>query len=109
MRGCSSKQYGGAQPHASSAAGGTIDVHIPPHADKGSAGVITEAAKAAANASILKGAGTPAEYKPTTQTNTAVPAATGQKGGYKSKHRRRRYKKSIGRKGRSKRFRGSRK
>jgi hypothetical protein len=48
--------------------------------------------------------GNPPEYKP-----TYVQGFGAQTGGYKSKHRRRNYKKSIGRKGRSRRFRGSRK
>jgi hypothetical protein len=109
MRGCNSKQYGGAQvPLASSAVGGngnTVGVGVPPGTNPGSVDAITKASAAVLKAQTFAGdTGTPEEFTPGVQPNIAT-----QKGGYKSKHRRRRYKKSIGRKGRSRRFRGSRK
>ena len=108
MRGCSSKQSGGAPPLGNSAVGGngnTVQVSMPPNATGGSKDTIVGASEALMKAKTFTAGGPPAAYTPTTQTNIA----TGQTGGYKSKHRRRRYKKSIGRKGRSRRFRGSRK
>ena len=107
MRGCNSKQYGGAQvPLGNSAVGGngnTVHVGVPNNATGGSADAITKASAAVLKAQTFAGgSGTPEAYTPTT-----VPINATQKGGYKSKHRRRRYKKSIGRKGRSRRFRGS--
>ncbi len=116
MRGCSSKQYGGAPPLGNSAVGGNgnkVELSVgnsSPHQIEGQM-------KSAHNLLALKqlGGDPPKEYTQNTQINVAaavpaaVPATTGQNGGYKSKHRRRRYKKSIGRKGRSRRFRGSRK
>jgi hypothetical protein len=109
MRGCSSKQSGGAPPLGNSAVGGngnTVQVSMPSHATPGSKDAIQQASVAVLKTQTLTAGGPPAAYKQTTEINTA---ATGQTGGYKSKHRRRRYKKSIGRKGRSRRFRGSRK
>ena len=96
MHGCNSRQNGGA----------VTEVPMPHNAAMlGGKGNIVNAAinyKAIEKFSAL---GNPTEYKPTfTQSFTNA-----QKGGYKSKHRRRHYKKSIGRKGRSRRFRGSRK
>jgi hypothetical protein len=104
MHGCSSKQIGGAvtevpMPHNAAMLGGKDNII------KASINY-----KAIENLSIAQGlgqaqGGNPPEYKPTfTQSFTNA-----QRGGYKSKHRRRHYKKSIGRKGRSRRFRGSRK
>lgn len=118
MRGCNSKQYGGAQvPLGSSPASGSNKVEIP--TSPKSTPEQTEAhAQSADNLLKLQQlAGPPPEaYTPTVPINTTTSATTSattggptQKGGYKSKHRRRRYKKSIGRKGRSRRFRGSRK
>jgi len=116
MRGCSSKQYGGAPLGSSSASGapnGVVELSKP-HG--------TTPAQAASQAQMAgtlidlqntaKGQvpGSPTAYTPTsTQNFTAVGGNTAQSGGYKSKHRRHRYKKSIGRRGRSRRFRGSRK
>jgi hypothetical protein len=97
MHGCSSKQIGG-----------TV-VPMPYNAASlGAKEFITQAAGAqqqVANFLKVQGTNPPAEYKLQTQIAYSSP----QKGGYKSKHRRRHYKKSIGRKGRSRRFRGSRK
>ena len=117
MRGCNSKQYGGAQvPLGNSAVGGngnTVGVGVPPGTNPGSADAITKASAAVLKAQTFAGdTGTPEEFTDKVQINANNSATTGsppQKGGYKSKHRRRRYKKSIGRKGRSRRFRGSRK
>lgn len=106
MHGCNSRQNGGA----------VTEVPMPHNAAMlGGKGNIVNAAinyKAIENLSLAQArgnghaqGGNPPEYKPTfTQSFTNA-----QKGGYKSKHRRRHYKKSIGRKGRSRRFRGSRK
>ena len=109
MRGCNSKQYGGAQvPLGNSAVGGNgnkVEVSVLPGTNPQHAQTSADAAKAVLKAQTFAGgSGTPEAYTPTT-----VPINATQKGGYKSKHRRRRYKKSIGRKGRSRRFRGSRK
>jgi hypothetical protein len=103
MRGCSSKQSGGAPPLGNSAVGGNgnkVEVPVTPgtsnqHSETNAAG----AAVVLKAQAFTSGSGTPKAF-PNTATQT---------GGYKSKHRRRRYKKSIGRKGRSRRFRGSRK
>jgi hypothetical protein len=97
MRGCSSKQHGG----------GTVALSLPPNATPGAVDAITQASALTLRTKTLAEAGNPEPYTPTNVSNT-VPSSQ-QKGGYKSKHRRRRYKKSIGRKGRSRRFRGSRK
>ena len=102
MRGCSSSQSGGAD--------NNVEVHIPQNAGKlGGTDNITNA-----SANLLKlqatataQGGNPAPYTSTSTLNFT--ATKPQQGGYKSKHRRRHYKKSIGRKGRSRRFRGSRK
>ena len=104
MRGCSSKQYGG---------NGGVEVKVPHNTSqaqletlKGSSGNLLKIQELVKVAS--KGASEP--YTSTyTQNFTAVAPTSTQSGGYKSKHRRHRYKKSIGRRGRSRRFRGSRK
>ena len=102
MHGCSSRQNGGA----------VTEVPIPPNTVNIGGQAAKEnligGAKAYHHvAAVLKAqGGNPTEYKLTNQISYAN---TPQKGGYKSKHRRRQYKKSIGRKGRSRRFRGSRK
>ena len=105
MHGCSSRQNGGAVP-----AGSTV-VSMPHNASQlGGVENIRNGAIAHQKVGALLAAqgGNPEEYKSTNVVGfTSAPAA--QKGGYKSKHRRRHYKKSIGRKGRSRRFRGSRK
>ena len=102
MRGCSSKQYGGA-PHGSmelSVAQGTTPHQAATQRDM--ANILLKLQTTAA------GQGNPAPFThSSTQNFTAVGGK--QSGGYKSKHRRHRYKKSIGRRGRSRRFRGSRK
>ena len=103
MRGCSSKQYGG---------NSGVEVKVPPGTSaaqlenlKGGSGNLLKIA-ALNNVS----GGSPEAFKNITPMNIGTPStATGQSGGYKSKHRRHRYKKSIGRRGRSRRFRGSRK
>ena len=112
MHGCSSKQIGGATASLGSSnvsGGGTIEVNMPHNAVRmGGADNILAATANVANANATKLAmdGKPESY---TSTNKLAYTATAtQKGGYKSKHRRRRYKKSIGRKCRSRRFRGSR-
>ena len=99
MRGCSSKQHGGALQG--------VEVPVGPNTNPQQASTNTAAAQAVLKAGQLAAAGNPEPYTPTNVSNT-LPSSQ-QKGGYKSKHRRRRYKKSIGRKGRSRRFRGSRK
>jgi hypothetical protein len=76
----------------------------------GGKGNITHAAIAhqKVGALLMAQGGNPAPYESKNVIGfTSAPAT--QTGGYKSKHRRRHYKKSIGRKGRSRRFRGSRK
>ena len=105
MHGCSSRQNGGATvpPPAS----GTV-VPIPHNAAMlGGKDNIVNIAVVHGKLAALSAAqgGNPTEYNSQTQ----IAYATSQTGGYKSKHRRRHYKKSIGRKGRSRRFRGSRK
>ena len=103
MHGCNSRQNGGASP------GGTV-VPMPHNAAAlgGKDNIVNASINYKAIEKVLLaqgGTNPPPEYKPTfTQSFTNA-----QKGGYKSKHRRRHYKKSIGRKGRSRRFRGSRK
>ena len=101
MHGCSSRQNGGAVTEVPIPSG---TVNIGGQAAKEN--LIGGAVAYKQVAAVLKvQGGNPPEYKPTfTQSFTNA-----QKGGYKSKHRRRHYKKSIGRKGRSRRFRGSRK
>lgn len=96
MHGCSSKQIGGA----------VTEVPMPYNAAMlGGENNIKHLASVHGKLTALSALGNPPEYKPQTQIAYSSP----QKGGYKSKHRRRHYKKSIGRKGRSRRFRGSRK
>ena len=105
MHGCSSRQNGGA---TVSSSGGTV-VSMPHNAGSlGGATNIINGAKAHQQVSALLNAqgGNPEVYK---STSPIAFSASPQTGGYKSKHRRRHYKKSIGRKGRSRRFRGSRK
>ena len=106
MRGCSSKQYGGATLGSSnmgvelSVAQGTTPHQAATQANM--AKLVIDLQNTAA------GQGNPAPFThSSTQNFTAVGGK--QSGGYKSKHRRHRYKKSIGRRGRSRRFRGSRK
>ena len=112
MRGCSSKQYGGATAPLGSSG---VEVNVPHHTSpaqlenlKGGSGILLKIA-ALNNVS----GGSPEAFKNITTINTVTPSTpsttTVQGGGYKSKHRRHRYKKSIGRRGRSRRFRGSRK
>ena len=101
MRGCSSTQYGGAAPLGNTAVSGTVELAV----GKSSPTQIAGQQQSAGNVLALQqlaGASTSAKYTP----NIAPKGVDTQKGGYKSKHRRRRYKKSIGRKGRSRRFRG---
>ena len=111
MHGCSSKQIGGATASLGSSnvsGGGTIEVNMPHNAVRmgGADNILAAYANVAnANATKVVMGGKPESY---TSTNQLAYTST-QTGGYKSKHRRRRYKKSIGRKGRSRRFRGSRK
>ena len=102
MRGCSSTQYGGAAPLGNTAVSGTVELAV----GKSSPTQIAGQQQSAGNVLALQqlaGASVSKDYRPTIVPNGAPPT---QKGGYKSKHRRRRYKKSIGRKGRSRRFRG---
>ena len=104
MRGCNSKQHGGATtPLGNSAVSGNgnkVEVPVIPGTSSQHAATSAAGVAVVLKAQAFKGgSGNPEPYTPT----------TGQTGGYKSKHRRRRYKKSIGRKGRSRRFRGSRK
>jgi hypothetical protein len=110
MRGCSSKQYGGATAPLGSSSAGGAELSVPP----GTGGAHLDNLKASAanlfNLQKLASAGNPVANTITTPINIGTPSkATVQGGGYKSKHRRHRYKKSIGRRGRSRRFRGSRK
>ena len=111
MRGCSSKQYGGAPLGSSSVGGaqnGGVEVHIPPSASEQQKVILQNAGTAALHAKNFPPK--PETYKSSsTQNFAAVGGNAAQSGGYKSKHRRHRYKKSIGRRGRSRRFRGSRK
>jgi len=107
MRGCSSKQVGGATPLASSNVGGT-EINVPHGTSADQLDNLKASSANFLNLQKLASAGNPV---PTTSP-TPINIATGtnvQGGGYKSKHRRHRYKKSIGRRGRSRRFRGSRK
>ena len=112
MRGCSSKQYGGATAPLGSSG---VEVNVPHHTSpaqlenlKGGSGILLKIA-ALNNVS----GPSPEAFKNITTIKTVTPSTpsttTVQGGGYKSKHRRHRYKKSIGRRGRSRRFRGSRK
>ena len=98
MRGCSSKQVGGAK----------LEVHIPPGTSAQQKDILQNAGTAALHAKNFPSK--PEAYtSSSTQNFAAVGGNAAQSGGYKSKHRRHRYKKSIGRRGRSRRFRGSRK
>lgn len=102
MHGCNSRQNGGAVTVVPIPSG---TVNIGGQAAKDN--IVNIAGVHGKLAAVLKAqGGNPTEYKLTNQISYAN---TPQKGGYKSKHRRRHYKKSIGRKGRSRRFRGSRK
>jgi hypothetical protein len=113
MRGCNSKQYGGAtaplgSSSASGAPNGVVELSKPHGTTPAQA-----ASQAAGASNLLKlqnlaSAGNPAANTITTPINITTKTNV-QGGGYKSKHRRHRYKKSIGRRGRSRRFRGSRK
>jgi hypothetical protein len=99
MHGCSSKQIGGAvtevpMPHNAAMLGGKDNIIN---------GAVAH--QQVANFLKVQGINPPLEYNQQTRIAYSRP----QIGGYKSKHRRRHYKKSIGRKGRSRRFRGSRK
>ena len=104
MHGCSSRQNGGA----------VTEVPIPPNTvniggQAAKDNIVNIAGVHGKLAAVLKAQG---GVKPPTEYNSQTKllyAHTLQKGGYNSKHRRRHYKKSIGRKGRSRRFRGSRK
>ena len=113
MRGCSSNQYGGAAPLGTSPVGGTREIPTLPNSTLEQKELHAEGASSFVALNQLVGATQSKEYTPTVEPKTAPPRVepktAPQKGGYKSKHRRRRYKKSIGRKGRSRRFRGSRK
>jgi hypothetical protein len=120
MRGCSSKQYGGTTTTlGSSSVGGAQNggVGVELSVAQGTSAA-TAASQAHSAANLLKlqeivkvsGKGASEPYtSSSTQNFTAVAPTSIQSGGYKSKHRRHRYKKSIGRRGRSRRFRGSRK
>jgi len=121
MHGCSSKQIGGATASLGSSnvsgggGGGTIEVNMPHNAARmGGVNNImaatTNVARAIETKAVIGTPGPSSTIAPLAYTATAPLAytSTSQKGGYKSKHRRRRYKKSIGRKCRSRRFRGSR-
>jgi len=104
MRGCNSKQYGGAQPLGNTpVSGSTTELPV----GRSSPGQIATLKEGADSHLKLTQLANTTKSEPLTETVTLNIAP--QKGGYKSKHRRRRYKKSIGRKGRSRRFRGSRK
>jgi hypothetical protein len=96
MRGCSSKQYGGAAPLGNTAVGGN-NQEVP--MGKASPAQAENLKGGATNVLALQQLAKASESSP-------YPPTDMQKGGYKSKHRRRHYKKSIGRKGRSRRFRG---
>ena len=113
MRGCSSKQYGGALLGSSNVGGaphGSVEVPVAQGTTQAQAATQRAGAANLLNLQKLASAGTPVANTNTTPINIGTPStATGQGGGYKSKHRRHRYKKSIGRRGRSRRFRGSRK
>jgi hypothetical protein len=113
MRGCSSKQYGGAplgSSNVSAAPHGSVEVPVAQGTTPAQAATQQASAANLLNLQKLASAGNPVATTSPTPINIGTPStATGQGGGYKSKHRRHRYKKSIGRRGRSRRFRGSRK
>jgi len=96
MRGCSSKQVGG----------GKLEVHMPPNASEQQKVILQNASIAAIHAKNY-----PSKPEPYTSSSSqnfaAVGVNTAQSGGYKSKHRRHRYKKSVGRRGRSRRCKDS--
>jgi len=96
MHGCSSKQVGGAK----------LEVHIPPNASKEAIAMIQGGSTAVVNAKNFPAKPEPYNFS-STQNFAAVGGNTAQSGGYKSKHRRHRYKKSIGRRGRSRRCKDS--
>ena len=98
MRGCSSKQVGGAK----------LELHMPHNASAQQKVILQNASTAALHAKNFPSKPEPYNSS-STQNFAAVGGNAAQSGGYKSKHRRHRYKKSIGRRGRSRRFRGSRK
>ena len=109
MRGCSSEQTGGATSPILSAANGT-PVTIPAVAGKvGGGDNILQAAGAHQQVARLAALGSAAPYTASESSKPmfGVVGANAQSGGNKSKYRRHRYKKSIGRRGRSRRFRGS--
>jgi uncharacterized 2Fe-2S/4Fe-4S cluster protein (DUF4445 family) len=96
MRGCSSKQVGG----------GKLEVHIPHNANDQQKHILRNASSAVVNANNFPVK--PVPYIPSSSQNfAAVGGNTAQSGGYKSKHRRHRYKKSVGRRGRSRRCKDS--
>jgi hypothetical protein len=109
MRGCNSKQYGGAPLGSSSVGGaqnGGVEISVP----HGASAAQLETLKGG-SAALLKMSTFPPKPEAYTSSSTQNFTVVGgkQSGGYKSKHRRHRYKKSIGRRGRSRRFRGSHK
>ena len=111
MRGCNSKQYGGATTTlGSSSVGGAQNGGVEISVPHGASAAQLETLKGGSVA-LLKMSTFPPKPEAYTSSSTQNFTAVGgkQSGGYKSKHRRHRYKKSIGRRGRSRRFRGSRK
>jgi hypothetical protein len=107
MRGCSSQQTGGATSPILSAGNGT-PVPIPAVAGKVGGGTnIINAAIAHQQVARLASLGNAAPYTSLSTPMFGVVGANAQSGGNKSKYRRHRYKKSICRRGRSRRFRGS--
>ena len=111
MRGCSSKQYGGAQPLGTTPVS-KVEIPTSPKSTPDQTANHAQSAGNLLKLNQLAGATESEPFKETVTPNINTSATTNgppQNGGYKSKHRRRRYKKSIGRKGRSRRFRGSRK
>lgn len=117
MRGCSSKQYGGAllgssnvSSNVGAAPHGSVEVPVARGTTQAQAATQQASAANLLQLQNLASAGNPVATTSPTPINIGTPStATVQGGGYKSKHRRHRYKKSIGRRGRSRRFRGSRK
>ena len=109
MRGCNSKQYGGAPLGSSSVGGaqnGGVEISVP----HGASAAQLETLKGGSAALLKMNTFPPAPPPYTSSSTQNFTAVVGkQSGGYKSKHRKHRYKKSIGRRGRSRRFRGSRK
>jgi hypothetical protein len=117
MRGCSSKQYGGAPLGSSNVGGnvgaaphGSVELSVAQGTTPHQAATQQASAANLLNLQKLASAGNPVATTSPTPINYAKTSnGQVQGGGYKSKHRRHRYKKSIGRRGRSRRFRGSRK